>query len=131
VPHGRLKLREQSDSPPQLISYLRSDASDARESRYRLIEVPRADELIGALSSTVGIKTVVVKRRQLFHWRGVRIHLDEVECLGAFVEFEAVAEAGSDLTRERALISDLREAFQIEDADLIGAGYCELLLASR
>jgi adenylate cyclase, class 2 len=129
VPRGRLKLREQSGSPPQLISYRRSDATDERESQYRLIEVPRAGELIDALSSAVGVKAVVVKKRHLFFWRKVRIHLDEVEGLGSFVEFEAIAPRDSDLSRERELVRSLREAFAIEDTDLIGPGYCDLLLA--
>jgi adenylate cyclase class IV len=131
VPRGRLKLREQSGSPSQLISYLRSDATDARESRYRLIDVPQASALIDALSSTIGIRAVVAKRRQLFIWREVRIHLDAVDDLGAFVEFEAIAEPNSDLLREGELVSALREAFDIDDADLISAGYCDLLLAKR
>jgi adenylate cyclase class IV len=129
VPRGRLKLREQSGSPPQLISYLRSNATDERESRYRLIDVREADGLIDALSSTIGVRAVVTKRRQLFLWQEVRIHLDEIDDLGTFVEFEAVAEPDSDLAREHELVRALREVFDIEDADLIGVGYCDLLLA--
>ena len=48
---------------------------------------------------------MVEKRRRLLLWETVRIHLDEVEGLGSFVELEAVAGAGSDLARERAQIA--------------------------
>ncbi len=49
--------------------------------------------------STPRSATVVVvsKRRRLFLWEGVRIHLDEVEDLGNFVEFEAVLPQAGDL----------------------------------
>jgi hypothetical protein len=33
----------------------------------------------------------VTKRRQRFIWEQVRIHLDDVERLGSFIEFETVA----------------------------------------
>jgi adenylate cyclase class IV len=39
---------------------------------------------------------VVAKRRHLLLWEGVRIHLDEVERLGTFIELEAVAPPDSD-----------------------------------
>jgi adenylate cyclase class IV len=38
-----------------------------------------------------------VLRRHLLLWRGVRIHLDDVDGLGRWVELEAVAPPGSDL----------------------------------
>ncbi len=47
-----------------------------------------------ALDYALGPPVVVVaKRRHLFLWEGVRIHLDEVEELGTFIEFEAVLES--------------------------------------
>ena len=46
---------------------------------------------------------MVEKRRRLLLWETVRIHLDEVEGLGSFLELEAVAEPDSDLdARARA-----------------------------
>jgi predicted adenylyl cyclase CyaB len=131
VPRGRLKLREELDGTPHLISYTRPDEPAGRESHYRIVKVPQAEELIAALSATLGIRVVVSKRRRLFIWQSVRIHLDEVEGLGSFVEFEAVATPGSDLSVEIKRVEYLRDRFELEDADLIGTGYADLLLASR
>jgi predicted adenylyl cyclase CyaB len=83
-----------------------------------------------ALSAALGVKVVVVKERRLFLWEGnVRIHLDQVDGLGSFIEFEAIASAGSDLSREEAQVKRLRQAFEIGDADVIGGSYCDLALA--
>lgn len=116
---------------PQLIAYARADQQGSRESRYRLVEVKQAEELIAALSETLGLKAMVAKRRRLFFWQGVRLHLDEVEGLGSFLEFEAVAATGSDLSAETRRVQSLREAFQIRDGDLLAGSYCDLILASR
>lgn len=70
----------------------------------------------------------MAKERRLFLWEGkVRIHLDAVEGLGSFIEFEAIASADSDFSREQAQVAKLREAFGIADADLIASSYSDLV----
>jgi adenylate cyclase class 2 len=129
VPRGRLKLREQEGSPPHLIAYERPDRADRRESRYRLIQVDSAPETVPGLSATLGVKVIVAKERRLFIWHdNVRIHIDDVEGLGRFIEFEAVAPADSDLTRERAQIETLQEAFHITESDLVAGSYSDLMV---
>jgi len=126
---GRLKLREEEGSPAQLIAYERADLSGERTSYYRLVDIPYAEGLKAALATTLGIKVVVAKRRRLYLWEeNVRIHLDAVEGLGDFIEFEAVASEDSDLKREEDQVRRLRRAFGIDDADVIGSSYGELAL---
>jgi predicted adenylyl cyclase CyaB len=128
VPRGRLKLRRQQGSAAQLIAYERSDAAERRESRYRIVEVDEASELEAALAGALGVIAVVRKSRRLFLFEGVRIHLDSVEGLGNFIEFEGVAEPGEeDLQRFELILSDLKRSFGIEDADLIGESYSDLV----
>ena len=131
VPSGRLKLREESHAAPHLISYQRPDESDQRESCYRIVEVKQAGELIAALGSNLGVKVVVEKKRQLFLWHGVRIHLDLVETLGSFIELEAIVAAGSDLSREQRQVEALRGEFGLANAGLVAGSYSDLILASR
>ncbi|HEU4736766.1 MAG TPA: class IV adenylate cyclase [Solirubrobacterales bacterium] len=126
APHGRLKLREEEGVRPHLIAYERLDGVEARESRYRIIETEEPEELKAALRGTLGVKVVVAKERRLFLWEGVRIHLDQVDGLGDFIEFEAVADAGSDLSHEEAQVRTLRRAFEIDDADLVAGSYCDM-----
>ena len=116
---------------PHLISYLRADESGRRESRYRIVAIEDAEELISALSDNLGVKAVVAKERRLFLYEGVRIHLDQVKDLGSFIEFEAVAPTDSDLSEEREKVEALRGEFGIDRHDLVAGSYCDLISASR
>jgi homotetrameric cytidine deaminase len=127
APHGRLKLREQEPGGAELIAYDRADAAHARESRYRLVPVADPAALREALDAVLGTRVVVDKRRRLFLWEGVRIHLDRVEGLGDFVELEGVAADGSDLSREAELVARLRGELGIADDALVPIGYADLL----
>jgi adenylate cyclase, class 2 len=127
---GRLKLREEEGLPAQLIAYRRADLRGERTSHYRLVDVAGPEEMAAALEATLGVRAVVSKARRVFIWEGnVRIHLDAVEGLGDFIEFEAVATERSDLSRERAQAMRLRSAFEIAEADVISGSYCDLVSA--
>jgi homotetrameric cytidine deaminase len=131
VPQGRLKLREEEPGGARLISYRRPDAADERVSDYRLVPVPDPDGLRAALAETCGVRVEVVKRRRLLLWETVRIHLDEVEGLGNFLELEAVAEPDSDLSSERARVAHLRAALDIADEALQAGSYADAVAAGQ
>jgi homotetrameric cytidine deaminase len=120
---GRLKLREQSPGEAELIEYRREDEAAARASDYRVVPVPDPGALSDALDTALGTLVVVEKRRRLLLKDGVRIHLDRVEGLGAFVELEAVA---PDAGREE--LERLRTALAIDDDALVAESYSDLLL---
>ena len=130
APRGRLKLREQVPGGAWLIAYDRADRPEERLSSYRLAAVSEPRGLREALDASLGIELTVHKRRRLLLWRSVRIHLDEVTGLGHFVELEAVAEPGSDLSAEHLLVAQLRTALGIADELLCGRGYAQLLADS-
>ena len=130
VTHGGLKLREEQPGRPHLIQFERASEPQQRESRYRIIEVSDGAALSAALAAAIGIRAVVVKRRRLLLWQSVRIHLDEVEHLGTFIELEAVARPDSNLAREHQLIVELRTALGINDDRLVACGYAEQLLGT-
>ena len=131
VPRGRLKLREEPDAPATLIAYERPDLAGNKESRYRLVEVPDPAGLRAALESVLGVTVVVEKTRRLFIHEGVRIHLDRVEELGDFIEFEGVATEHEDPARFEALLDSLRGSFGIRDEDLLRESYSDLLRTAR
>jgi homotetrameric cytidine deaminase len=126
---GRLKLRvEEGALGGELIAYRREDSVDAVESDYVLAAVAAPDELAEALDAALGTVVVVSKRRRLFLWEGVRIHLDEVDGLGSFVEFEAVLPEAGDLATARDKVARLRASLGIDDDALVSVGYADLLL---
>jgi homotetrameric cytidine deaminase len=131
---GRLKLREQETggSPlwDELIEYSRADWTDARTSSYRRVPVADVAALREALDAAYGTLGTVIKRRRVLLWEGVRIHLDDVEGLGTYLELEAVAESDSDLSGEHDKIERLREELDIEDRNLVATSYSDLLLAA-
>jgi homotetrameric cytidine deaminase len=128
VPRGRLKLREEEPGGSTLIAYERPDAGAARVSDYRLVRVAEPDALREALAAANGVAVVVDKRRRLLLWeRTVRIHLDEVDGLGSYLEIEAVAQPGSDLSRERDQVTRLRELLEIRDDALLEGSYADAL----
>jgi homotetrameric cytidine deaminase len=120
---GRLKLREQTPGEPELIQYRRPDEAGPRTSEFRNVPVASADALKTALDAALGTLVVVDKRRRLLLWEGVRIHLDDVDGLGTFVELEA-PEDGDPAAR----VERLSEALAIADGDLIAGSYSDLLL---
>ncbi len=104
VTRGRLKLREEQPGRPHLIQFERASEPQQRKSRYRIVEVSDGAALCAALAAAIGIRGVVAKRRHLLLWQSVRIHLDEVEQLGTFIELEAVAPPDSNLAHEHRLM---------------------------
>jgi homotetrameric cytidine deaminase len=125
---GRLKLREQEPGEDELIEYSRADVAGARASSYRRVPVAAAAQLREALGAALGTLVVVTKRRRLLLRDTVRIHLDEVDGLGSFIELEAVAGPESDLAGERAQVAEFRERLEIADDALVGESYSDLLL---
>jgi homotetrameric cytidine deaminase len=124
----RLKLREQEPGESELIAYGRPNETQARVSEYRRVPVSDAGALREALDASLGTVVVVDKRRRLLLWEGVRIHLDEVDGLGSFLELEAVAPEGSDLSAERDKVERLRGELGVDDGNLVATGYSDLLL---
>jgi homotetrameric cytidine deaminase len=125
---GRLKLREQQPGDAELIQYRRDDAPGARESEYRRVPTADAPSLRDALDAALGTLVVVEKRRRLLLHDNVRIHIDEVEGLGSFLELEAVAPADSDLSAEQEKVGRLQAQLDIGDDSLVAQSYSDLLL---
>jgi adenylate cyclase class 2 len=125
---GRLKLREEPGRS-ELIAYRRPDRIEDRESRFRLVPIEEPALLRAALGDVLGVNAVVEKRRRLFLWREVRIHIDEVERLGDFVEFEAPINAGESSATAEELLRELTEALGLAENDRIASSYCDLIVA--
>jgi predicted adenylyl cyclase CyaB len=129
VASGWLKLREQRPGDAVLIHYDRPDQPEQRESRYQLARVLDVEEARQALTDALGVTVTIVKQRHLFLWNSVRIHLDDVDGLGRFIELEAVAPPTSDLENEWRQVALLRQRLAITDENLVAAGYAQQMMA--
>ncbi len=125
--HGRLKLREIDGQGATLICYDRADQAAAKPSDYRLVEITDAAGLLAALTAALGVWLVVRKRREVYWHRNVRIHLDEVESLGSFLEFEAVLSRTADEASAYSLLVVLSRQFELSPDDLIDCSYSDML----
>lgn len=87
---GRLKLRRFADGTAELIAYQRPDLPGPKTSDYQRTKVADAEGLHAALSTACGLIGRVRKRRRVVMVGRTRVHLDEVEGLGHFLELEVV-----------------------------------------
>jgi predicted adenylyl cyclase CyaB len=124
---GRLKLRRFSDGSAELIYYQRGDSSGPSESRFSKSPVNEPITLLTVLCDALGTAGVVRKQRELFRVGQTRVHLDEVEELGSFVELEVVLHDDQTVADGEAIARQLMAELGISDDDLIDVAYVDLL----
>ena len=125
--HGRLKLREVRDQPGELIWYQRASVVEARKSDYHVIPVQNCRDLSDCLAAADGIRVVVCKLREVFLVNNVRIHIDQVEFLGNFLEFEAVLNTAVEEVAGYEQLNHLKNEFKISSSDLVASSYGDIL----
>jgi predicted adenylyl cyclase CyaB len=124
---GRLKLRQIGGQAAVLIWYARPSDPRPKASDYYLVPAAEPESLLATLRAAVGIVNVVRKRREIYLWQNVRIHLDDVEGLGQFLEFEAVLSPEIDETAGRRQLETLTAEFNIRPADLLAGSYTDMI----
>ncbi len=127
APHGRLKLRTFGDGRGELIFYERPDDAGPKESAYSIHGTSQPDSLRALLERAFGVRGVVRKVRTLYMCGRTRIHLDEVEDLGDFLEHEVVLAPGESAEAGHVEAEKLLAALGIDSADLIDRAYIDLL----
>jgi len=127
---GRLKLRQINGLQAELIWYDRADKPQARKSVYHQAPVANPETQKTVLAAALGVETVVQKRREIFLWQNVRIHLDQLPALGNFLEFEAAVQSDEDESAAHAQLAQLAQMFCIPPEDLLPRSYRELVRES-
>ena len=127
VPRGRLKLREFGDSSGELIAYERPNESGPKESSYTVARCDDVRALSEALTRSLEIKGRVVKRREVFFVGRTRVHLDQVEDLGTFVELEVVLREDEPAGAGEREARELMERLGIALDALVPDAYIDLL----
>jgi adenylate cyclase class 2 len=125
TPTGRLKRRECEGEPTEYIHYERADRVLPKLSHFTIYSEERFREVFGIEPLPVWL--TVRKVRELFMLGNVRIHLDQVETLGDFVEFEALVSPDHTVPTCHRAIAELREKLGPVLGEPISAGYSDLL----
>jgi predicted adenylyl cyclase CyaB len=127
---GRLKLRVLSEDKGQLIYYIRPDQDGPKRSDYHLSLTSDPENLKRVLELAYGIRGVVKKTRYLYLVGQTRVHLDDVEGLGQFMELEVVLRDGQSDAEGQAIAEGLMAALGVERNDLLEGAYMDLLASS-
>lgn len=122
---GRLKRRECIGEPPEYIFYDRSDDSRPRLSSFMIYTQAEAQTRFGSHPLPVWI--TVLKTRELFMYENVRIHLDTVEDLGTFLEFEALVSPSHHMSQCHSILNILKAKFAPALGEPLSSSYSDLL----
>lgn len=129
-PRGRCKVRE-CDGMAELIYYERGNVPGPKPSKYVRLPVAEPAGLKRQFAETPGLRGVVRKVRHLYMVANTRIHFDDVEDLGSFIELEVVLAAEQTDAQGRLVADDLMNKLEIDPADLIAESYIDLLTAGK
>lgn len=130
VPKGRLKLREaKGDNEAKLIYYERENVAGSKSSDVYILTIENPEFFSNLLEKTLKLKIVVDKVREIYRHEGTQIHLDTVEKLGTFVEFERETRADRAVSRrDLQILEELKRELGISPENLEGLSYSDILL---
>ena len=127
VPQGRLKLRILAPDNAQLIYYTRPDQEGPKRSDYHIAHTSDPENLKRVLELSYGIRGVVKKTRYLYLVGQTRIHLDEVEGLGHFMELEVVMKDGQSDAEGQEIAEGLMASLGVERSALLEGAYMDMI----
>lgn len=128
---GRLKLREVDGAQRvELIGYRRPDLPMMRAAIFTIAKVTDVEATRSVLAGVLGTRIVVSKTRELYQWDATRVHLDDVDGLGTFVELETAAYGEEVETARRACLKAFL-TLGLAEAETIAGSYADLLEAAR
>ncbi len=128
-PKDRLKLREVANSEEaKLIYYDREDITGPKKCLAIIIDIQEPRQFKVLFQKLLGEKVIVDKEREIYTYKGTQIHLDKVQNLGTFIEFERKT---TNLNEDQKIIEELMKTLQIKSQDLIPLSYSDLLTQSQ
>jgi predicted adenylyl cyclase CyaB len=124
---GKLKLRAFSSQAGELIFYRRPSRKGPKESFYLRSPTTAPDSLRESLSLAYGEIGRVRKHRTLYLAGRTRIHLDQVEGLGHFLELEVVLADGDTVEAGVQEARRIMASLGVQPAQLVEGAYLDLL----
>lgn len=111
-----------------LVQYHRPDIAGPKLSEFNVFDVDEPTKLNQMLQSSLGILGEVKKTRFLFLHQQTRIHLDQVDGLGTFLEFEVCLKPEETIEHGTNIAIELKKIFEIDDGDLMTKAYMDEIL---
>lgn len=129
VPEGRLKLREvEANSAVELIYYDRENIRGPKSDDAFILRVQEPRELKKILKKVLTPLILIEKIREIYMYFGIQIHLDTVEKLGKFIEFEKQTDDNPEaIEKGRLVLQKLMEKLEIDPGNLESFSYSDLL----
>lgn len=127
-PRGRLKLRELGPDRGELIYYARDDRPGPARSDYSIARTNEPDALRKTLAAALGVLGVVRKTRSVYHVGRTRIHIDDVEGLGRFLELEVALAPNESVSDGERIAREIMAKLGVRDEDLVERAYVDLLV---
>jgi predicted adenylyl cyclase CyaB len=91
------------------------------------VETSSPSALKDALAAALGVRGIVRKTRSLYLVGQTRLHVDEVEGLGQFMELEVVLRPEQNDAEGQAIADDLMVKLGVAESDLLEGAYMDLL----
>jgi len=127
VEKGLLKLRVEENGN-SLIKYLRDESGSDRWSNYEIIQLTNGDAE-KFLSDIFTVEITVKKTRKLYWLLNTRIHIDEVENLGNFLELETIVDKDQEDAKDR--FEKVVELLNLDLDNQIKCSYRDILLEKK
>jgi predicted adenylyl cyclase CyaB len=125
VKKSRLKLRVINSSFGSLIFYDRPEEESKRISEYLLVRTKDHNELKKILDNLFEELVTISKKREIFIYDNIRIHLDKVKNLGVFLEFEIIF---SSIDKAKKQMKEMIDHFGLDESKFINNSYSDLLI---
>ncbi len=128
VPKGRLKLRQTDSEKAQLIYYERDNVSKPKRSDIFIMEIPESKAFTALLKKILKVKVTVEKTREIYWFEKTQVHLDTVDSLGCYVEFERkTPNAPKEIEGNTRRLEKLMETLEIDTESLEKLSYSDLV----
>ena len=128
VPEGRLKLRQfKGSSDAELIFYDRENIAGPKQDDAFLLRIQDAEDFKTVLKRILKQTIIIKKEREIYMHQGTKIHLDTVQGLGKFIEFERqTSDKLETVKKDQQVLEELRKQLQISPNSLETLSYSDL-----
>jgi len=112
----------------ELVYYERENIAGPKRSDVFILRIQEPEVFKNLLKKFLKTNAIVEKVREIYRYQGTQIHLDRVEKLGNFVEFERKTSGDAQtIKKNRLILEKLMEKIGINPENLEELSYSDLI----